>query len=700
MNKLQLLLSCFTILCLFAQCENVVALESTSKIISSTNYNGPIAPLPSDRLKASGGKIVKPNGEEFIIKGLGLGGWMIQEGYMLGASGAQWEIKSFLNSLAGEDATNDFYNSWLNNFVTEADIEEIARLGYNTIRVPLHYNLFFDASGQWINDVTQNRGMSMLHQLFYWAGKNNLHVIPDLHAAPGGQGKNKDISDYNSSFPGLWDSTTNKDMTVILWGKIAQEFTSYDCIGGYDLINEVNYDFENTGDASGGACTINAPLRALYKRIISEIRKYDSNRILFIEGNAYANNFNGLKELVSQDFPTDLNLAFSFHKYWNSNNQGDISKFINLRTTYNRPIWLGETGENSNAWFAQMAKLMEANSIGWSNWPWKKITTFDGPVLVTATTEWTKLMQYKKNSSNPKPTTAEAQKAMVDIVEKIKLENCTPFPDVSFAYIYGSHNITKPYKNVSTSDVINATDYDMGTYNDTWNDVDYINTSGSSKPESYWNGGFSYRNDGVDIYPTTNSLLPNGHYVGGIKDGEWLSYTIQVEQTGQYDLMLLVTGYGGSITISINGQPVITSFALPNTNSYSVWISVNVGSLHLDAGTSLIKILFNTGNFNLGTIHFEKNTTALNLVRSKNQPTKQWIVFPTFSTNGNINFESLNNTSQRVKVVISNSAGTIIKSLVKQSGFELQRSDFIPGCYIASITNNFGTENHRFVIAG
>lgn len=96
-------------------------------------YNGAIAPLPFDTLKASGGKIVKANGTEFISKSHGLGGWMVQERYMLGASGAQWEIKVFLISLAGSTATQNFYYSWLNNFVTEADIQEIANSGYNAI---------------------------------------------------------------------------------------------------------------------------------------------------------------------------------------------------------------------------------------------------------------------------------------------------------------------------------------------------------------------------------------------------------------------------------------------------------------------------------------------------------------------------------------------------------------------------------------
>lgn len=660
--------------------------EKTTVISSSAN-----------RLTAQGTKIVKPNGEEFIIRSLGLGGWFLQEGYMLGTSGAQWEIRAFLNSIAGVEATNRFYDSWLANFVTEDDIREIASMGYNTIRVPLHYELFFNTTGEWISDSDMNRGMNFLHQVINWATKYNLYVVPDLHAAPGGQGKNKDISDYNSALPGLWESQKNQDMTVLLWGKIAQEFAQNNIIAGYDLINEVNYDFENTGDASGGSCMLNAPLRALYKRIITEIRRYDSNRILFIEGNAYANNFNGLKELFSHDFPNDVNLAFSFHKYWNANNQSSISKFLTLRSTYNRPLWLGETGENSNTWFADMVKLMEQNSIGWSNWPWKKITTFDGPMLVTATPEWTKLMQYKKSNSNPKPTQAEAQKALLDMAECIKMENCTPFPDVSFAYIYASHGITKPYKDVSVSDVINATDFDLGAYNQTWNDVDYINTTGSSKPETYWNKGFAYRNDGVDIYKSTNPLLPNGHYVGDIKDGEWLSYTITVEQAGKYDLTVLVAGFGGVVSAMINGETDVSNYDLPNTNSYSAWTPVKLGTVQLAAGSTQLKLLFNAGNFNLGTIKFEK-TTALNSIDTVAPNEKLWSITPTFIKNGDIHFGCKTTSVSEAKIQIYNSQGRMVKSLLYDSAFSLHKSVFQPGSYIATILSSKGFESHRFVV--
>lgn len=52
-------------------------------------------------------------------------------------------------------------------------------------------------------------------------------------------------------------------------------------------------------------------------------------------------------------------MAYSFHKYWNYNTTESINFALNLRNSYNIPIWLGETGENSNVWFTSLIELCE-----------------------------------------------------------------------------------------------------------------------------------------------------------------------------------------------------------------------------------------------------------------------------------------------------------------------------------------------------
>ena len=99
----------------------------------------------SQGLRTLGKNIINSNGDEILLKGVGLGGWMLQEGYMMNSSGAadtQHEFIEKLILLIGEEETENFYNNWRQNFITEQDVNTIANHGYNSIRLPMHYNLF------------------------------------------------------------------------------------------------------------------------------------------------------------------------------------------------------------------------------------------------------------------------------------------------------------------------------------------------------------------------------------------------------------------------------------------------------------------------------------------------------------------------------------------------------------------------------
>jgi aryl-phospho-beta-D-glucosidase BglC (GH1 family) len=96
-------------------------------------------------LKADGKKIVNEKGENVLLRGIGLGGWMLQEPYMFQlskAAGTQTEIKSKISSLIGQKNCDEFYRLFLNNMVTEKDIEALKKWGFNSVRLPMHYNLF------------------------------------------------------------------------------------------------------------------------------------------------------------------------------------------------------------------------------------------------------------------------------------------------------------------------------------------------------------------------------------------------------------------------------------------------------------------------------------------------------------------------------------------------------------------------------
>ena len=122
----------------------------------------------------------------------------------------------------------------------------------------------------------------MIDDLLDWCEANQIYLILDLHAAPGDQGYDAAISDYDSSLPSLWESDLNKSKTVALWGQLAERYKDEPWIGGYDLINEPNWNLATY------------ELRNLYVQITNAIRSVDTNHIIFIEGNWFANDFTGL----------------------------------------------------------------------------------------------------------------------------------------------------------------------------------------------------------------------------------------------------------------------------------------------------------------------------------------------------------------------------------------------------------------------
>src|SRR5690606_37920042 len=93
-------------------------------------------------LKTEEQHIVNGQGEKIIRRGMGLGGLMLQEGYMfrLGNIGQQYRIKEKISELVGEEKTKQFYDACLSNHTTKTDIDSMAAWGFNSIRLPMHFN--------------------------------------------------------------------------------------------------------------------------------------------------------------------------------------------------------------------------------------------------------------------------------------------------------------------------------------------------------------------------------------------------------------------------------------------------------------------------------------------------------------------------------------------------------------------------------
>ena len=96
-------------------------------------------------LHRDGQKIVDGTGKNIILRGLGTGGWMVQEGYMLQTqpfASPQYVIRQKIQDVIGEEATKEFYAAYKANGITKRDVDSLAAWGFNSIRLPMHYNLY------------------------------------------------------------------------------------------------------------------------------------------------------------------------------------------------------------------------------------------------------------------------------------------------------------------------------------------------------------------------------------------------------------------------------------------------------------------------------------------------------------------------------------------------------------------------------
>ncbi|MDX1908353.1 MAG: carbohydrate-binding protein [Bacteroidia bacterium] len=558
-------------------------------------------------LHASGTEIVDGNGDTILLRGMGLGGWMLQEGYMMGTASVantQHALRARLSALIGATNTEAFYEAWRANHVSKRDIDSLAAWGFNSIRLPMHYNLFTlpiqqePVAGQ---NTWLDTGFRLTDSLLSWCAQNHMYLILDLHAAPGGQGMDAAISDYDNTLPSLWESQANRDKTVALWARIANRYKNEPWIGGYDLINEVNWNLPG-----------NTALRNLYGQITQAIRQVDQNHLIFIEGNWFANDFTGLTP------PWDNNMAYSFHRYWAYNTQSTIQGYLDMRQTYQVPLWMGEAGENSNVWFRDCITLLEKNNIGWAWWPMKKIDNISGPYSINKAAGYQAIIDYW-GGQGPQPSFTAATQTMMQIAENAKIQNCLLRRDVVDSWFNQVRTDTvRPFITQSIPGVVYAVDYDLGNNGAAYKDAVVANYQVSSGTFTAWNTGYSYRNDGVDIEATQDAMNARGYNVGWIENDEWLQYDVLVATTGAYQVQYRAASNqaSGIVSLKLDGADISQPLSLGNTGGWQNWQNINQSGIILTEGRHKLRVQVRQGGFNLSSLGFVLSGTTASVPAS------------------------------------------------------------------------------------
>ncbi|MGE5428407.1 MAG: cellulase family glycosylhydrolase, partial [Methylococcaceae bacterium] len=136
------------------------------------------------------------------------------------------------------------------------------------------------------------------------------------------------------------------------------------------------------------------------------IRQVDQNHIVMLGGAQWDSNFK-----VFTDPKFDSKMMYTCHRYWCDTLQANIKDYVQYRDSVNLPFYMGETGENTDQWVAAWTRLMERNNIGWTYWPYKKMSKSSCMRSIAEPENWDKVVAF---TESPRGNFEEIRKAHPD----------------------------------------------------------------------------------------------------------------------------------------------------------------------------------------------------------------------------------------------------------------------------------------------
>lgn len=113
--------------------------------------------------------------------------------------------------------------------------------------------------------------------------------------------------------------------------------------------------------------------------------------------------------------------------------QSNIQEYVEYRDRYNVPIWLGESGENTDEWIREFRSLLEKNDIGWCFWPYKKMDKASCMVSVLKPMFWDEIVTFAKMPQGTgnaekliaaRPPLEQCGAALNDLLNKVEFASC------------------------------------------------------------------------------------------------------------------------------------------------------------------------------------------------------------------------------------------------------------------------------------
>jgi endoglucanase len=349
-------------------------------------------------LTTKGASIVDSKGQQVLLRGVGLGGWMNMENYITGYAANEEAQRQVIRQVLGHDHYEFFFDRFLDYFFGRDDAQFLASLGLNLLRLPVNYRHFESDMEPF---VIKEEGFKHLDRVIDLCAEQQIYTIIDLHALPGYQNQSWH-SDNPTHKAFFWQHKHFQDRVVHLWEVIADRYKGHPWVAGYNPINEPADPSEEM-------------IVPFYRRLYQAIRAIDPDHILFLEGNRYSREFHMFREAWPH-------VVYTMHYYalpgyidggpYPGISRGEYVDKSSLeetflqRTAYMRqtgtPIWIGEFGPvypgdpAADAMRYQVVRdqleIFDHYQANWAIWTYKDIG-LQGLVSPAPDSPWRKLLQ-------------------------------------------------------------------------------------------------------------------------------------------------------------------------------------------------------------------------------------------------------------------------------------------------------------------
>lgn len=391
------------------------------------------------------------------------------------------------------------------------------------------------------------------------------------------------------------DTSFNRQRTADVWWQIANRYKEETQILGYELMNEP-YFYPITG-------VTDQDLREFYYQLVGAIRDVDQNHMVITEGNIFAIEIGGLLP------PWDDNMAVAFHRLWRPTSMdvaGEMQGYLDARDQDPVPFLMTEAGENSDPWIYEMKNFLESLNMGWFFWGFKKVgMDLAMHYEIQPTEDYRYVVENWRDS--PNPDRERIRRGLMDLTESIKSENCRIQPGWFASMVDPSWSqVSKPYIDMSIPGRVFAAHYDVGNNGVAYSDTRFKNEVYLGEPS---NSGFVYRNGGVDISITYEELGEDhlGYHVIDMEAGEWMKYTVNVQEPGWYAVRSRVRHVEGGTTARFNleaapvGQETTSAIVVDVLTVETSWSDIIPSSsfLYLASGPTVLTLTVLEGGMEL-----------------------------------------------------------------------------------------------------